>query len=75
MGYGSVMTLLDIIAVYYNILDQRNLMIQSRENVRKPQIRAILGPFCPIFENRANLMQKRDRQTDLLTVLTIDYYQ
>ena len=41
--------LLGIIAVYHNIQNQRNVMIQSRENTEKPQIRAISGPFCPIL--------------------------
>ena len=39
--------LLDINAVYHNMQNQRNLMIQTRENGRKPQIWANLGPFCP----------------------------
>ena len=39
--------LVDIIAVYHNMQNQRNLMIQTRENGRKPQIWANLGPFCP----------------------------
>ena len=52
--------LLDIIAVYHNMQNQKNLMIQTQENGRKPQIWANLGPFCPIlgqiffFENRAS---------------------
>ena len=60
-GCNNHQFLLDIIAVYHNIQNQRNVMIQSRENARKPQIWAILGPFCPIlgpdiffFENRAS---------------------
>ena len=39
-------------------------MILSQENARKPQIWAILGPFCPImgpdiffFENRASSLK------------------
>ena len=41
--------LLDIIAVYHNMQNQRKLMIQTRENGRKPPIWAILGPFCQIL--------------------------
>ena len=43
---------LDIIAVYHNMQNQRNLMIQTRENGRKPPIWAILGPFCQFWANR-----------------------
>ena len=35
--------LLDINAVYHNMQNQRNLMIQTRENGRKTPIWAILG--------------------------------
>ena len=48
-GCSNHQFLLDIIAVYHNIQNQRNVMIQSRENARKPQIWVILGPFCPIL--------------------------
>ena len=51
--------LLDSIAVYHNILwNQRNRMISSRENARKPRIWAILGLFRAqtfFFKNRASL--------------------
>ena len=48
-GCNDLHYLQDIIAVYHNMQNQRNLMIQTRENGRKPPIWAILGPFCPIL--------------------------
>ena len=48
-GCNDLHYLLDIIAVYHNMQNQRNLMIQTRENGLKPQIWAILGPFCQIL--------------------------
>ena len=39
--------LLDIIAVCHYMQNQRNLMIKSRENSRKPQILAILPILGP----------------------------
>ena len=47
-GRNNHQNMVDIIAVYHDIQNQRNLMIKCRENARKPQIWAILGPFCPI---------------------------
>ena len=41
--------LLDIIVIYHNMQNQKKLMTQTRENGQKPQIWAILGPFCPIL--------------------------
>ena len=48
-GCNNHQCLLDIIAVYHDMQNQRDMMIQSRENGRKPQIWAILGPFCLNF--------------------------
>ena len=43
--------LLDIMPVYHNMQNQTNLMIQTRENGRKPQIWANLGKFGPMLPN------------------------
>ena len=57
---------LEIIVVYHNVRNQRNLKIQSRENGRKPQIWAILGPFCLILghENVFSKIRRTDERTE-----------
>ena len=45
--------LLDIMPVFHNMQNQRNLMIQTRENGRKPQIWANLDQTF-LFENWAS---------------------
>ena len=49
-GCNNHQSQLFIIAVYHNMQNQRNPIIQSRENGRKPQIWAISGPFCLILD-------------------------
>ena len=41
--------LLDIMVLYHNMQNQRNLMIFSRENDQKPCFGPVLGPFGPIL--------------------------
>ena len=49
LGCNNHQFLLDIIAVYHNIQNRRNLMIRSREKSRKPQ--------DIFFENRAYILK------------------
>ena len=64
---------LDTMPAYHNMQNQENLMTQTQENDRKPQIWANLGLICPILGQfffrksdivtffdllKANLMQK-----------------
>ena len=56
LGCNNHQFLLDIIAVYHNIQNQRDLMTQSRENAGKPQIWAHFALFwvrTSFFQNRA----------------------
>ena len=44
--------LLDIMSVYHNMQNQKNVIIQTRENDQKPQIWSNLDPFCPILAQK-----------------------
>ena len=66
-GCNNHQFLLDIIAVYHLIQNQRNIMIQSRENALKPHIWAILGQILPKFGPRQILVCGRVISKIILT--------
>ena len=69
--------LLDIIAVYHNMQNERKLMIRTQENgiTPSPPIWAIFGPFCSILgQDRCKQVHTRFKWFNYLWIISCQYY-